>query len=1013
MKIISLNKGLGALWYPLIFGLYLCYTPALANKVLRQNQSISQQNQISGTITDGTSPLPGVSIAVKGKPKSATISDFNGQYILSASPNDTLVATFMGFKTAIIPINGKKIINIQLQEDITTLQEVRVNAGYYTVKESELTGSIAKITSKDIEKQPVNNPLAALQGRMTGVNIIQATGTPGGGFDIQIRGMNSMRTEGNAPLYVVDGVPYSSQSLGFSSASSGILAGTTSPLNGINPSDLESIEVLKDADATAIYGSRGANGVVLITTKKGKEGKTKFNLNAYTGFGKLTRTMNLMNTEQYLSMRREAFANDGSTEYPVNAYDVNGKWDQNRDTNWQNELIGGTAETNNIQATISGGSSGTQYLVSGTMHKETTVFPGDAKYGKGAVHTSLTHSTEDGLFKINFSANYNTDKNVLPPSDLTYKAAVLAPNAPALYDANGNLNWENNTWSNPLASLNGRYTANTATLIANTVLSYQLLQGLELKTSLGYTDNRVEESRINPSTMYNPAFGFGSERSTLYVNNASSHSWTIEPQLNWQKKVGGGEINMLAGATFQDQKSSQLSQTGSGFPSNGLIYNLAAAARLKIASNHFMQYKYQAFFGRINYNWKSKYIINATGRRDGSSRFGPGNRFANFGAVGAAWVFSKEVFINNNNNSFLSFGKLRASYGTSGNDQIGDYQFLDTYNVTGNNYNGVIGVQPSRLFNPAFGWETNKKLEAAIELGFLDDRIFLTAAYYRNRSSNQLVGIPLAGTTGFSSVQANLDATVQNTGLELELRTVQFRRRNFNWTTNLNLTIPKNKLLEFPNLESSPYANSYVIGQSISIQKVYHYTGINPQTGLYTFEDYDGDGQISSPNDQRWIEDTAPKWFGGFANQWNYKNWAMDFLFQFVRQKARNYLYNTSWAGDMVNQPVAIGNHWPANGTTSETQLYTTGENGEALDAWSRYSNSNATISDASYIRLKSISLSYTIPTKGSQISTARVYLQAQNLLTFTKYKGADPENQSSFFIPPLRQIALGIQLGL
>jgi TonB-linked SusC/RagA family outer membrane protein len=1010
MNNFSFYKGSSAFWYLILFGFSLSYTPAIANNLLRQNQSLRQQTQISGTITDGNNPLPGVTISIKGQQKTV-ISDFDGKFTIMASPTDILIFTYMGFKTLTIPVAGQSIINIKMQEDATALQEVKINAGYYSVKESERTGSIAKITSKDIEKQPVNNPLAAMQGRMTGVNITQATGTPGGGFDIQIRGVNSIRTEGNAPLYVVDGVPYSSQSLGFSSASSGILAGTTSPLNGINPSDLESIEVLKDADATAIYGSRGANGVVLITTKKGKEGKTRFNLNTYSGFGKLTRTMDLMHTEQYLSMRREAFSNDGITVYPANAYDVNGKWDQTRYTDWQKELIGGTAETNNIQATISGGSSGTQYLVSGTMHKETTVFPGDAHYGKGAVHTSLTHSTEDGRFKINFSANYTADKSILPPSDLTYKAAVLAPNAPTLYDANGNLNWENNTWSNPLASLNGRYTANTATLIANTVLSYQLLQGLELKTSLGYTDNRVEESRINPSTMYNPAFGFGSERSTLYVNNASSHSWTIEPQLNWLKKVGNGEINVLVGATFQDQKSSQLAQTGSGFPSNGLIYNLAAASRLNIASNQFSEYKYQAFFGRINYNWKSKYIINATGRRDGSSRFGPGNRFANFGAVGGAWVFSKEAFINNN--SFLSFGKLRASYGTSGNDQIGDYQFLDTYDVTGNNYNGVIGVQPSRLFNPDFGWETNKKLEVAIELGFLNDRIFLTAAYYRNRSSNQLVGIPLAGTTGFSSIQANLDATVQNTGLELELRTVQFRRKNFNWTSNLNLTLPKNKLLEFPNLEGSSYANRYVIGQSISIQKVYQYTGINPQTGLYTFKDYNDDGQISSPNDQQWIEDTAPKWYGGFANQWSYKNWAMDFLFQFVKQKARNYLYNTSWAGDMVNQPVAIGNHWPVNGSTSETQLYTTGENGEALDAWSRYSNSNATISDGSYIRLKSISLSYTIPTKGSQINTARIYLQAQNLLTFTHYKGADPENQSSFFIPPLRQITLGIQLGL
>jgi TonB-linked SusC/RagA family outer membrane protein len=1014
MKIISLKKGVGALWYSLIFGLYFCCTPALANKVLRQNQSLLQQIQIKGIITDGKDPLPGVTITLKGKPTSTTISDFKGQYTVSASINDTLVVTFMGFKTAIIPINSRKTINIQLQEDITTLQEVRVNTGYYSVKESERTGSITKITAKDIEKQPVNNPLAAMQGRMTGVNIIQATGTPGGGFDIQIRGINSIRTEGNAPLYIVDGVPYSSQSLGSVMTSGSILAGTVSPLNNINPSDIESIEVLKDADATAIYGSRGSNGVVLITTKKGKQGKTRFNLTAYSGFGKVTRTMDLLNTPQYLAMRKEAFANDGITDYPAYAYDINGTWDANRYTNWQKELLGGTSTSNNIQGTVSGGNAETQFLLSGNYRKETTVFPGDAHYDKFALHNSLTHRSADERFQLNFSADYSTDKNTLPASDLTYQANVLASNAPALYDAQGNLNWENGTWNNPLSYLEGKYLANTNNLIANTVLAYKILPELEIKTNLGYTESHVQENRTAPSTMYNPAYGLGSEVSMLFLNNASRRSWIIEPQINWKKTLGDGEINVLAGTTLQKQTAQQLSQYGSGFASNSLIHNLAAAAYLTITSDQMTVYKYQAFFGRLNYNWKSKYIINLTGRRDGSSRFGPGNRFANFGAVGAAWVFSKEEFLsNNNNNSFLSFGKLRASYGTSGNDQIGDYQFLDTYEITGNNYNGIIGIQPSRLFNPAFGWETNKKMEGALELGFLKDRIFLTAAYFRNRSSNQLVGIPLPGTTGFSSLQANLNATVQNTGLELELRTVNFQKNDFNWTTSINLTAPKNKLLEFPDLEGSTYANTLVIGKALGIQKVYHFTGINPVTGIYEFEDYNGDGKITGPEDRQWIEDTAPRFFGGLGNQLTYKNWGMDFLFQFVKQKARNYLYTASWVGDFSNQPVAVLNHWPQNGTAAEIQQYTTGANAAALDAYFLYSNSSASISDASYIRLKSISLSYTIPKEWTNGIAGKVYLQGQNLLTLTNYKGADPENQSAFYSPPLRQVTLGINLSL
>lgn len=291
MKNFSFYKGSSAFWYLIIIWFSLSCTPALANKLLSHKHSLPQQNLISGTITDGINPLTGVTIYIKGKAKSTVISDFDGKYTIEATPIDTLVVTFIGFKTATIFINGRKTINIQLLEDITSLQEVRVNAGYYSVKESERTGSIAKITAKDIEKQPINNPLAAMQGRMSGVNITQATGTPGGGFDIQIRGINSIRTDGNAPLYIVDGVPYSSQSLGSVMTSGNILAGSASPLNNINPSDIESIEVLKDADATAIYGSRGSNGVVLITTKKGKQGKTKFDMNAYSSFGKLTRTL--------------------------------------------------------------------------------------------------------------------------------------------------------------------------------------------------------------------------------------------------------------------------------------------------------------------------------------------------------------------------------------------------------------------------------------------------------------------------------------------------------------------------------------------------------------------------------------------------------------------------------------------------------------------------------------------------------------------------------------------------
>ena len=442
-------------------------------------QAQSQPHKVTGTVSDNTMALPGVSIVIKNT-NTGTISNSNGGYTIEAKPTDTLVFSFIGYKTQYIVVNNQTKINVILQDDATQLLEVKVNAGYYSVKEKERTGSISKISAKDIEKQPVTNVLAVMQGRMAGVEVTQDSGAPGGAFQIKIRGQNSLRADGNQPLYIIDGVPYSSETIG-SINTSGMMPTMTSPLNSINPSDIESIEILKDADATAIYGSRGANGVVLITTKKGKSGKTVFSVNASTGVASITKKLDLMNTEEYLAMRAQAFANDGITTYPDYAYDSNGTWDQNRYTDWQKELIGGTAEINNLQASVSGGSKNTQYLLSGNTRSETTVYPKAFKYKKSAAHFSMNHAADDNRFKLNFSANYTAQNNNPPATDLTAVSRTLAPNAPALYDANGNLNWENSTWDNPLALLESEFLSKIKDFNANTVLSYNVLPNLQLK----------------------------------------------------------------------------------------------------------------------------------------------------------------------------------------------------------------------------------------------------------------------------------------------------------------------------------------------------------------------------------------------------------------------------------------------------------------------------------------------------------------------------------------------------
>lgn len=1004
MNNFSSCKDGRALYCLFFLGFFLAFSSANANNSVRKNNS-SQEKQIQGTISDGTNPLPGVTIAIKNKLNITSISDYSGQYTISASQDDVLIVSFLGFKTAVIPIEGRKIIDIKLEYDTTTLQEVKVNAGYYSVKESERTGNIARITSKEIETQPVTNVLAAMQGRMAGVSITQSTGVAGGGFDIKIRGQNSLRPEANNPLYIIDGVPYASDPIGYSQTAT-IFPTIVSPLNSINPDNIESIEVLKDADATSIYGSRGANGVVLITTKKGKAGKTKFSIISSTGAGKVTRFLKLMNTQQYLSMRKQAFINDGITQYGPTDYDINGTWDQNRYTDWQKEILGGTSQINDIQGTVSGGSDNTQFLLSGSYHSETVVYPGEFGYKKGGAQININHLSEDKKFRMNFSIGYTIQDNAQPALELSSYARFLPPNAPALYNSDGSLNWENATWQNPLRNLNAKYDSKTKDLIANTVFSYEIAKNLTIKSSFGYTDLTTYETRTMPSTLYNPIYNVSSMRSVIYANNTNRSSWIVEPQINWEKEFWGGKAGALLGSTFQSQTTNTLYQMAGGFSSNDLIYNLAAAQYVIILGNDQTQYKYQAFFGRLNYNWNDRYIINLTARRDGSSRFGPGNQFANFGAVGVAWLISNEKFLKNS--SWLSFAKLRSSYGSTGNDQIGDYQYLNTYTTTGVTYNGQTGLQPSRLFNPDFGWEINKKLEFGFELGILKDRIFTTASIYRNRSSNQLVGMPLPGTTGFTSIQANLDATVENKGLELTLRTVNFNNNKFQWTTSFNLTFAKNELVRFPGLESSSYNEQYRIGKPLNIALLYKYTGVSTQTGIYQYEDLNQDGTISSPEDKQKEVDLNPKYYGGMQNQLSYKHFKLDFLFQFVKQKNRSFPMGT--AGMMSNQQARISDSWTQSGQSAPYQIYTTGGNYDALMANYYYTDSDATVTDASFIRLKNISLSYDLPLSLKQ-TNCKIMLQGQNLLTFTKYQDGDPEFLYYGFLPPLKVITLGIQL--
>jgi TonB-linked SusC/RagA family outer membrane protein len=965
--------------------------------------------QVSGRVTDTSGqPLPGVTVLVKGTFRGTT-TGADGRYTLTNVPEGAVLSfSFVGFKTQEIPFDGQTRLDVRLQEDITTLTEVTVNAGYYTVKDRERTGSIARVTVKELENQPVSNALSSVQGRMAGVSITQGSGVPGGGYSIQIRGINSLRREGNYPMYIIDGVPVSAQTT--SVHSTGIFPYTeTNPLTAVNPNDIESIEILKDADATAIYGSRGANGVVLVTTKKGKAAhKTTLSINGSHGISQVAGKLDLMNTEQYLDMRRQAYANDGIADYPANAYDVNGTWDENRYTDWQEELIGGTAENSTMQLSLSGGSENTRFLLSGSHNRQTTVFSEDFRYKTSNLSGNLSHRSADNRFTLTASGLFSDQSNNVIYEDITSQAFKLSPNAPALYQDDGSLNWENNTFTNPVAAYESTYSNDSKTFNTNVNLAYELLPSVSVKLNGGINYQFFNEIALRPNTMYNPAYGITPANSMAMKSLNQRFSYLLEPQLSYRHTFQDHQLDVLLGSTCQQTENTVLSLVGYGFQSNALITNLAAAATVSISDDSRTKYRYAAVFGRINYQYKGRYILNLTGRRDGSSRFGPDKRFANFGAIGAAWLFSEENFLTGS--SWLSFGKLRGSYGVTGSDLIGDYQYLDTYKVSSNGYGGNTGLYPSRLHNPFFSWEKTTKLEVALELGFLDDRIQLSTSWYRNRSGNQLVGIPLPATTGFSSIQANLPATVENKGLELELNTTPVKARRFNWNSNFNISFPRNKLVSFPGLEGSTYANKYVVGYPTSIMKVYHYEGIDPETGHYVFTDYNTDGAISSPDDNQVIEEVGVKYFGGWSNQFSYKQWEFSFLFQFVNQRQKNYNSSLVRPGSMYNQPAEVLNVWSEDNPSGRYMPYSSGTDSQKNNLHSYFTNSTAAIGDASFIRLKNIGLSYRLPVN-SFLQDARFYVQGQNLLTLTDYFGVDPEFILTGFLPPLKTWSFGVQL--
>jgi len=971
---------------------------------------------------DKDQPIAGVTVQSKSNWKLSTATDQNGHfYIDLPSANDILIFRFIGYNSKEIAIAGQTSIQVRLETAAGSLDEVQI-IGYGQTTRRDNTGSVSSITAKDLSKETIDNPLEGLQGRIAGVQITQDNGLPGAALRVNIRGAYDPASQaGFIPLYVIDGVPFTLFN-GGSPASDNLNAygtdganGGISPFSMIAPEDIERIDILKDADATAIYGSRGSNGVVLITTKKGAKGRTLFNFNVNNGIGEISHYIPMMDLQQYLDLRKDAYAAAGETPSADNGGLDLTSWSQTNSTNWQKYFLGGTAHNTNATASISGGDAQNDFLLSSTYRKQGTVFPGD--YGSNSFSGRLNagHKSADNKFSIDASVNYGYMSTDLPNTDLT-AVYNLPPNYP-LYNTDGSLNWD---VTNPLSYLQSNTTAQTTNLIANANLSYNVFQGFTLRANLGYSNTRLKQQQEEPASAQNPAY---SPISSLTYTDNDNSNYIIEPQAEYTRQIGKGKLDAIAGTTFQQNLSSGIYLYGTGYASDALLGSLLGASKVVTYYNNYSLYKYNAFFSRVNYNWEGKYIIDATFRRDGSSRFGENHRFGNFGAVGASWIFTDEEFAKNL--SFLSFGKLRGSYGVTGNDQIPNYQYFSLYQAAGSAgaYDGYPVLNPSNIANPNLSWERTNKLDAALELGFLHDRILLKTDYYRNRSSNILTYQAVPTQTGTSSFLGNLDATVQNKGFEFELNTINITNSNLKWTTNINLTFNRNKLLAFPGLSTSYYASSYIIGQPTDVALLYHYTGPDPKTGLPTFQDKNGDGSIDYAND-RYIAPYGHPYYGGITNSIAYKSFDLDFTFQYNHRmgyKNATLTYAYSPLGSSYqNETTAILNRWTAPGSSG----YFPAASVNYDPSYSNLPSSDFNWGDASYLKLKTVSLNYSLPKnwiKSAGISNATIYLQGQNLYTWAKQKyvydpdttvdgaGPAPGTGSIIAFPQLRTIVLGL----
>ena len=852
-------------------------------------------------------------------------------------------------------------------------------------------------------------PQTVLEGQVAGLLVTQTSGIPGNSVYLTIRGQSSI-LNGSDALYIVDGIPFAPGNQSLNNISSANSAASLSAFSFINMGDIESIEVLKDADATAIYGSRGANGVILITTKKWKGSQPRLDFQYSSGLSNVSRQPALMDTKAYLTLRNEAFQNDTIPSNPANAQDLI-YLPANRSTDWGKWLIGAPAHTNELQLSLSGGHPRDNYLVGLNSSRETNVFPTHPEHSLINTFFNANHRNHDGRLELHVSGMFGWDQNhqFLAPDPTGFQFA--APNAPPPIDSAGNLVWSVHGlgYQNPWSVLGAPYHASSYNLLTSAAIDYHLYSFLSLKGIIGANRVQTKEFADDPVKFQQPS---PLDTIRTYTARTQYTSTNIEPQIDFHDTIGQLRLNCLGGVSWQTQTDTM----------HSLTLGIPIAGTPPTIDSQSMRNRYTAYFARLYGIWKDKYVLDLTGRRDGSNRFGPKEQFGNFGAVGAAWIFSGEKLLLNGI-PWLSFGKLRATYGITGNDQIGDHA-PQTWSPTAiQPFHVISGFYSKSQIQGGPAWEKTRKQEVSLDLGFLRDRFLFNVTWYRHRSSNMLIADQTATTASLAVFQSE-PVILENRGWEFTLFAKAIEHKHFGWTISMNWSVPESKLISFPGLSASIYNNSLFLGKSINTEEGFLYTGVNPQTGLFQFKSQDHNTSTPAYSDRQLTGKLDATSFGGIDNLLRWRHFQFDMLIDARVQTGVNYLATlftndppgATLLGLTSNVPRSLENRWRKTGDLASFQKATTSDSTAAGNALTLYTQSSALLTKATFIRMRKLSLSYQLPAKIAgryHLSSVSFFVNAQNLFTITPYKDVDPEIQSALTLPTLRTVETGIHLSL